>query len=448
MRHRGYGWVALVLVGALLAVGCGGSSDRSTGENVTAEPTEVAQPDAATDSLADSSSDESVTAEPTEVAQPDAATDFLANAPELVIGTVLPETGALSYLHPPEISGVKLAVEDIIAAGGRIRLLQGDSGTDPDIAVETVNRLLGEGAQVIVGAAASGVSQSIIQTLYETQIVQCAASNTSPSFSTQDNAEYYFRTVVTARADAPVMADNIARGGGTHVAILARSDDWGRSLSVLLEASLQELGIAAEIVPFSQDAPSFEDVAQSVQTMGADTVAVLAFAEGAQILRSLLENNVPPSAIHAGAGMFDLELPSRVSPGNPADLDGLTVYGASGGDEFNERLSETVGGNIIFGGQAYDCVTILALATLAAGTHNGPELIAVVPDITRGGQKCTSFRECAALLADGVDIDYDGASGPVELDDVGDTTVGRYAVAKVRGGNLEVVKIEDVVLGA
>ncbi len=421
MQRRGNGPVALVLVLGLLAAACGSSPGSSREEIATVEPTGVSQPD-------------------------DAA-DFWTEAPELVIGTVLPETGALSYLHLPEISGVKLAVEDIQAAGGKVRILEGDSGTDPDIAVETVNRLLGEGAQVIVGAAASGVSQSIIQTLYETQIVQCAASNTSPSFSTQENAEYYFRTVVTAEADAPVMANNMARGGGTNVAILARSDDWGRSLSVLLEASLQELGIASEIVPFSQDAPSFDDIAQSVHQMGADTVAVLAFAEGAQILRSLLEINVPPSAIHAGAGMFDLELPSLVSPGNPADLDGLTVYGASGGDEFNERLSETVGGNIIFGGQAYDCVMVLALATLAAGTHNGPELIAVVPDVTRGGQKCTTYRECAALLADGVDIDYDGASGPVELDDVGDTTVGRYAVANVRGGTLEVVKIEDVVLG-
>lgn len=376
----------------------------------------------------------------------DAAT-FLADAPELVIGTVLPETGSLSYLHPPEISGVKLAVADIQAAGGKVRLLEGDSGTDPDIAVNTVDRLLGEGAQVIVGAAASGVSQSIIQTLFETQIVQCAASNTSPSFSTQENAEYYFRTVVTARADAPVMANNIARGGATNVAILARADDWGRSLSVLLEESLLELGIVSEIVPFSPDAPSFEDIALSVERMGADTVAVLAFAEGAQILRSLLEINVPPRAIHAGAGMFDLELPVLVSPGSPAALDGLTIYGASGGDEFNQRLSETVGGNVIFGGQAYDCVIVLALAALAAGTVSGPELIAVVPDITRGGQKCTAFGECAALLADGVDIDYDGASGPVELDDVGDTTVGRYAVASVRDGKLEVVKIEDVVLG-
>lgn len=423
MRRRFVGSIALVSAVALLAVACGGDSDSSEVENVTAVP-----------------------APPTAESQPEGSADFLAASPELVIGTVLPETGALSYLHPPEIAGVKLAVADIQAAGGKVRILEGDSGTDPDVAVNTVDRLLGEGAQVIVGAAASGVSQSIIQTLYETQIVQCAASNTSPSFSTQENAEYYFRTVVTARADAPVMANNIARGGGTNVAILARSDDWGRSLSVLLEASLQDLGIASEIVPFSQDAPSFEDIALSVERMGADTVAVLAFAEGAQILRSLLEINVPPSAIHAGAGMFDLELPSLVSPGNPAALDGLTVYGASGGDEFNERLSETVGGNIIFGGQAYDCVMVLALATLAAGTANGPELIAMVPDITRGGQKCTTYGECAALLADGVDIDYDGASGPVELDGVGDTTVGRYAVAKVRGGTLEVVDIEDVVL--
>ena len=420
MRRRLVGSVALVFVAALLASACGGGKDSRSDEN------DVAAPPVAP--------------------SPDGLSEFLAGADELVIGTVLPESGALSYLHLPESTGVKLAVEDIRAAGGRVRLLSGDSGTDPDIAVETVSRLLGEGAQVIVGAAASGVSQSIIQTLFETQIVQCAASNTSPSFSTQENAEYFFRTVVTARADAPVMANSIARGGGTNVAILARSDDWGRSLSVLLEESLRELGIVAEIVPFSQDAPSFEDVALSVQRVGADTVAVLAFAEGAQILRSLLEIDVPPSAVHAGAGMFDLELPSRVSPGSPEELNGLTVYGASGGDEFNQRLSETVGGNIIFGGQAYDCVVILALAALAAGSDDGPELIAVVPDITRGGQKCTSFGGCAALLADGVDIDYDGASGPVELDDVGDTTVGRYAIAEVRNGILEVVKIEDVAL--
>ncbi len=37
---------------------------------------------------------------------------------QLVLGGILPETGNLAFLGPPEIAGVNLAVEDINAAGG------------------------------------------------------------------------------------------------------------------------------------------------------------------------------------------------------------------------------------------------------------------------------------------------------------------------------------------
>ncbi|MCY4272388.1 MAG: ABC transporter substrate-binding protein [bacterium] len=420
MGHRPCRAVGLLAAVFMLASACGGSSVPSGDQQEPSTPQPAGPP-------AD-------------------ASGFLDDGPELVIGLVLPETGSLSYLYPPLSTGVRLATEDIQAAGGRVRIIEGDSGTDPDLAAETVNRLLGEGADVILGAAASGVSQSIIQTLYETEVVQCSGSNTSPNFSIQQNAEYFFRTVTTAEADAPVMANNIARGGATNVAILARADDWGQSLSALLHERLAELNVASEVVPFSQEASNFEDVVLTVEQMGADTVAVLAFAEGIQLIRRLLEASVPPAAIHGGPGLFDVELPSKVSPGSPDELDGFTVYGASGGDDFNQRISEAVGGNIAFGGQYYDCTVMLALAALAAGSRNGPDLIAVVPGLSRGGRKCTAFEECASLLAEGADIDYDGASGPLELDDVGDTTVGRYAVAEVRQGVLEVVKIEDVTM--
>ena len=36
----------------------------------------------------------------------------------LKIGTLLPETGSLAFLGPPEIAGVKVAIEEINAAGG------------------------------------------------------------------------------------------------------------------------------------------------------------------------------------------------------------------------------------------------------------------------------------------------------------------------------------------
>ena len=365
---------------------------------------------------------------------------------ELVIGRVLPETGSLAAIGGPIIAGVDLAVADVVAAGGRIRLIKGDSGTDPDVASETVNRLLGEGAQVIVGAAASGVSQSIIQTLYDAQIPQCAASNTSPSFSTQANAEYFFRTVTTSHAEAPVMANSLASGGATFTAVVARSDDYGNALARLLVEELDKLGIVAEIVSYSPDAPSFDATVEEVLSMGADSVGLIAFEEGIAILRGFVEAGVPPRAVHVAAGMYDVNLPERVNPSDPSVLDGLRIHVPSGDDAFNQRLLAQTHGNVSFGGQAYDCVVVLALAHLASGATSGPEFIEVVPEITQGGQKCRSYKECAGLLADGADIDYDGVSGPLELNEVGDPTVGRYVVSEVRGGVLEVAETVDWVM--
>jgi branched-chain amino acid transport system substrate-binding protein len=50
-------------------------------------------------------------------------------------------------------------------------------------------------------------------------------------------------------------------------------------------------------------------------------------------------------------------------------------------------------------------------------------------DVSAGGEKCTSYADCLALLQDDQDIDYDGVSGPVEFNDAGDpsqASVGIY----------------------
>ena len=48
--------------------------------------------------------------------------------------------------------------------------------------------------------------------------------------------------------------------------------------------------------------------------------------------------------------------------------------------------------------------------------------------MTIGGTKCSLYDECSALIAQGEDIDYDGASGPLEFTDVGEPGVGAYDV--------------------
>ena len=62
----------------------------------------------------------------------DASTDN-----NLVVGTILPVTGNLAFLNPPELAGVGLAVSDINAAGGvdgkKACVLAGDSGDSTDL---------------------------------------------------------------------------------------------------------------------------------------------------------------------------------------------------------------------------------------------------------------------------------------------------------------------------
>ena len=363
---------------------------------------------------------------------------------ELVIGRILPETGMLANTSSAMVVSVALAVEDIQAAGGNVRLLTADSATDPDIAPEAVNRLLGEGAHVIVGASASGVSQSFIQTLYDAQIPQCSPSNTSPSFSTQENATFYFRTVPPDQAVSLILAQIVAADGATNVAIPARADDWGNALSRLMEENFAELGVNAQVFAYDEDATSFDPTVEAVEAMAPDAVVLVTFTEGAQIIRGLLEAGVPPRALYGTDGIYDVNLAVMVDSGNPHILDGMVAAAAGGSGEFSDRLVGLADGNVLYGGQAYDCVVVLALAALAAGSTSGPEVIQQVQAVTSGGQECFDYGECAGLIAQGVDIDYDGVSGPLELNEVGDPTFGRYLIAQFIDGVLTVIDSHDV----
>ena len=371
-----------------------------------------------------------------------------AEAVELHIGVVLPSTGALGFLNPPMIESVKLAVADILEAGGPITVTYADSGTNPDTASESVNRLLGEGAHVIVGAAASGISQSFIQRLYDEKIPQCSPSNTSPSFSTQENAAYYFRTVPPDEAVAPIIADEVVADGGTRVAILARADDYGNALANLMVSAFNELGAESRIISFDPNASSFESEVAATRGYGPDAIVHISFEEGTSIIRGLLEAGFGADIQYAADGLFFPTLWELIDPNDANVLDGMKLIGASGSREFNERLAPITGGNLIYGGQSYDCVVLLALAAQAAGSTDGDAIIAALGTLTDGGAECTSYADCAALLAEGEDIDYVGVSGPLNLDAVGDPTVGNYAVAQFQNGALVAVGSRESHLAA
>jgi ABC-type branched-subunit amino acid transport system substrate-binding protein len=386
-----------------------------------------------------------------EVIEADPATD------RLVIGRILPETGSLAFLGPPMIQGVNLALADVNAAGGvlgqDVEVLEADEGDDAARATESLARVLAEGANVVVGAAASGQTQEIIQTLSDEQIPECSPSNTSPEFSEQENADFYFRTVPPDQAVAPVFADKILADGRTNVALVARQDDYGQLLLEETSAALQERGatIAAEVT-YDPETTTFDSEIEEITAASPDAVVVVSFAEGGPLVAGLIEAGLTPDQLYGGDGVFSPTFGALVDEGNPGVVNGMVVIGASGGQEFNDRLNAELPadeqGNLIYGGQSYDCVIVLALAAEAAGSVEGQAVIDAVLDVTGEGTECATFADCKALIEQGQDIAYRGslASGFLTLDEVGDPSAGRYAIAVLGDGTLEIIGEQDVEL--
>src|SRR5690606_31520587 len=69
-----------------------------------------------------------------------------------------------------------------------------------------------------------------------------------------------------------------------------------------------------------------------------------------------------------------------------------------------------------FAAEAYDATMLAVLAAVVAGDDGGASLAFVLRDVSSGGIKCLSLGECLDVLTSQNDIDYDGVSGPVDLD--------------------------------
>ncbi len=370
------------------------------------------------------------------------------SAPEgdgvLTVGNLLPSTGDLAFLGPPEFAGVKLAVEEINAAGGVLDQdvvnIDADSGDGtPDIAGSEVDKLFNQDVDAIIGAAASGVSVSVIDKITGAGVVHFSPANTAAGFDTYDDNGLYFRTSPSDRLQGQVLANLAAEDGFQNVAIMARQDFYGEGLAEQVQTTLQERGVGvADFVLYSADAQNYTAEVNQIAAAQPDALVLIAFEETTKII---------PQLIAKGIGPEDIQL--YFVDGNLADYSDETfdltgVKGTlpvSGNPDpaFNDRLLsiDPKLKDFSYGPQSYDAMMIIALAAIAAGSDNGEAIGGEIINVTREGTQCATFEECATLLADGEDIDYEGASGPTDMNDTGSPASGTIGINEYTGNKYE-----------
>ena len=361
----------------------------------------------------------------------------------LKIGTALPQTGNLAFLGPPEEAGVALAIKDVneAAAGITVEVEWGDSGDTDNKAYETeIPRLLNAGVSAILGAASSGTSLQFIDQVIAADVIQFSPANTSAAFTTYEDNGLYWRTAPSDVLQGEVLGNWLAEDGHQNIAMLVLNDSYGTGLAQFTTEAFEAAGGSVLAAPtYNTGDTNFTSQINEVLAVDPDAIVLITFEEAKTIIPELL-SQYPSDQIYMVDGNlanFSEDFAAGTMTGAKGTLPGLDTNAIG---DFTVRMNDNwvaegnadLGGVFAYGAESYDAVVLLALAALAAGATDGPTVAGKLQEVsggTGGGEKCTSFAECAAIINAGGVADYDGVSGPITFNEVGDPTeasIGKY----------------------
>jgi branched-chain amino acid transport system substrate-binding protein len=355
----------------------------------------------------------------------------------LKIGTALPQTGSLAFLGPPEEAGVAYAIDEVNKSsadtGLTLDVVYGDSGDLDNKAYETeIPRVLNEGVSAIIGAASSGVSLQFIDQVVGAGVVQLSPANTSAAFTTYDDNGLYFRTAPSDVLQGEVLGNLIAEDGHQTLGLIVFNDAYGIGLAEFTTEAFEAAG--GEVVAMTTYNPgesSFDAQISEVLAAGPDAIALITFEEVKTILPNLVSQFPAENLYFVDGNLsnFGDQFPAGTLTGAKGTLPGLTIDTIA---EFTDALDAFVASagtetlnEFAYAAESFDGVILVALAALAAGSTDGAAIAGKLQEVSGGsgdGTKCTTFAECADIILGGGVADYDGVSGPITFNEVGDPT--------------------------
>ena len=354
---------------------------------------------------------------------------------DLKIGTALPVTGNLAFLGPPEIAGTEYAASEVNAAnaGVTIEMIQGDSGDTDNKAYETeIPRLLGEDVSAIIGAASSGVSLQFIDQVTGAGVIQFSPANTSDAFTTYDDGGLYFRTAPSDVLQGEVLGNLIAADGAQTLGMIVLNDSYGTGLAGYVQEAFEAAGGEVVAQPtYNTGDTTFDAQINEVLAADPDAIALITFEEITTILPSLFGQFPAENMYFVDGNLsnFGDEFPEGSLTGAKGTLPGLSIdtLGEFTGelDAFLEEQGSDPLEEYSYAAESFDATVLLALASLASGSTDPADIAASLQEVSGGsgdGETCTSYAECADIIVGGGTADYDGVSGPITFDEVGDPT--------------------------
>jgi neutral amino acid transport system substrate-binding protein len=383
----------------------------------------------------------------------------------LKIGSLLPTTGDLASIGQQMVGSVPLLVETVNACGGvngeKVTLVEVDDQTDPKAGAAGMTKLATlDKVGGVVGSFASSVSTAAVSVAVPNKVMLISPGSTSPVFTDKaqkgDFKGFWARTAPPDTYQALALAQLAKKKGFKRVSTVVINNDYGVGFEKAFVQTFEKLGGTVvnkdKPVRYDPKAQTFDTEATAAFAGKPDAVLAVLYAEtGSLFLKAAYQQGVTKGVqILLTDGVKSDSFPDQVGKGKDGKyiLSGAigTVPGSSGKglENFNKLWKDKKGTSPgEYAPQAWDAAALLVLAAQAAKENTGVAIASKLREVAAGkGTPVSDVCQGLKLLKEGKQINYQGASGDVDVDTNGDV-IGTYDVWTV--GDDGKIKVIDKV---
>lgn len=369
----------------------------------------------------------------------------------LKIGTLLPLTGDLSQYGASMQDAARLLVQTVNGCGGvvgqPVELVAEDDQTEPTAGAAAMSKLAEvDRVAVVVGGASSAVASAAVNIGVRNHVILISPSSTSPVFTERafkgDFQGFWFRTAPPDTFQGEAIARLAKAQNLRSVAVLVVNNDYGNGLLGSFMPAFEKLGgtVTNKDKPtkYSPDSSTFGAIVNDAFRGHPDAVLLIAYPEtGSLILRTAYQQGLltKTTRVLATDGMKEANIADLVGKNASGEYLMAGVVGtapSAGGlglQNFQTLYQKQFRRSPkIFDPNTWDAMALVVLAAEASKSTNGAVIKNAIREVaTPPGEAVTDVCRALSLIRQGQSINYQGASGSVDLNEQGDVT-GNYDI--------------------
>jgi branched-chain amino acid transport system substrate-binding protein len=390
---------------------------------------------------------------------------------DLVIGNSLPLSGSSQDLGRSGEKASQVALDEIKQAVNsddadhHVRVVNSDQGADTDAAVESARQLVdSDQASCLTGPWSSeAMAQTAEDVAIPGKVLAISPVPAGANVAELSDHDLINSTALPQSLEGTAISDAIDDElGGTQghtVNLAVNHGSYGDTVGQdFIDAWQGDDGTVGDQVVLSPPPATTTSTGVSSIYSGQvyqllngspDAVVIIDDLNGFSALAPALaeQSAWDPGKAWGGDELLSPGLPGQVgedtvdgfrvlAPGAPTDGDASTAFvqAFESASPRNVKLAS-------YAAQQFDATILCYLAAVAAGSTNGQDMADELIDITAPGGTEYSWQqlpEAIKALEDGEDIDYTGASGPIDMDVQGNPTRGVFNVYRYASGRLKV----------